>query len=99
MSDQVPTPAPRSHTEISTRETIVGGVTTSLKRLDPNMLAVLMLVIVMNGLFFWIYAELAKMRHVEFIAALNSCPASPGVGPGGGQLPRFQPLVPGGMDR
>jgi hypothetical protein len=90
-------PAPRTHTEVTTRETIVGGVTTSLKRLDPNMLAVLMLVIVMNGLFFWIYAELAKMRHVEFIAALNSCPANPGVTAQGMAIPRSS--FPGGIDR
>lgn len=78
------------------RTTIAGSALSIMQKLDPNMLAVLLLVVGMNGLFFWIYAELAKMRHVEFIAALNSCPASPGVGTGGAPLPRFQP---GGMDR
>jgi hypothetical protein len=60
------------------------------------MLAVLLLVIVMNSLFFWIYAELATMRHVEFIAALNSCPANPGVTAQGLSIPRSS--FPAGMD-
>lgn len=88
MSEASPPPS-------NMRESAIAVAGTAIKRIDGNMIAVLLLVMTMNGLFFWIYAELAKMRHVEFIAALNSCPASPGVGPGGTQLSRF----PGGMDR
>jgi hypothetical protein len=68
---------PKPVHEISTRETIVGGVTTSLRRLDPNMLAVLLLVTVMNGLFFWAYAQSMNLKHIEFLEALKTCAVQP----------------------
>jgi len=85
-------PPPQSNARAAIAE--VSGI---MHKLDPNMLAVLLLVVGMNGLFFWIYAEISKMRHVEFIAALNSCPSSPGVTREGTILPRY--TAPGGMDR
>jgi hypothetical protein len=57
--------------------TIAGTVHQTVQRLDPNMLSVLAMVIVLNGLFFWSYRIRAELAHQEFIAALNSCPASP----------------------
>jgi hypothetical protein len=73
----------------------VGGVTTSLKRLDPNMLAVLMLVMVLNGLFFWAYSENLKLKHQEFLVAIQSCNVS-----GSNLLSRvLGSSIPGGLDR
>ena len=54
----------------------VSEVTSIVKQLDPNVLAVLLLTIVLNGLFFYVYVNLAQSRHVEFMAALATCPAS-----------------------
>jgi hypothetical protein len=48
-----------------------------VKSLDPNMLAVLLLTVILNGLFFYTYIQLAIDRHVEFMAALKSCPSYP----------------------
>jgi hypothetical protein len=53
----------------------VGGM---FKRLDPNMLAVLLLTVILNGMFFYVYIRISDSRHQEFMAALNSCPAHPG---------------------
>ncbi len=55
--------------------TMISEVSGTLKRLDPNMLAALLLTVILNGMFFYVYLEIAKSQHVEFIAALNSCPA------------------------
>lgn len=67
MTEQVPSPT--------------GGVVTAVsnvvRTLDPNMLAVLLLTCVLNGMFFYVYLEIASVRHVEFMSALNSCPAMP----------------------
>jgi hypothetical protein len=52
--------------------TEVAGI---IKILDPNMVAVLILTVVLNGMFFYVYMNLAQSRHTEFMAALNSCPA------------------------
>lgn len=58
-------------------ESAVTGVKEAVRRLDPNMLAVLMLTLILNGLFFYTYIKIAESRHIEFMAALNSCPAHP----------------------
>lgn len=73
MSGQVPTP-PSPHG-------LVSEVSRVVSTLDPNMLAVLLLTCVLNGMFFYVYMEIANVRHVEFMAALNSCPLVPGPAP------------------
>lgn len=55
----------------------VGEVAGMVKKLDPNMLAVLMLTVALNGMFFYVYVEVARTRHTEFMAALTSCTISP----------------------
>jgi hypothetical protein len=57
------------------RRAALSEVTSLINRLDPNMLAVLLLTITLNGMFFYVYMSLASSRHAEFIAALNACPA------------------------
>jgi hypothetical protein len=64
-------PPPQTHSSIGTAVAEVGGV---VKRLDPNMLAVLLLTVVLNGMFFYVYIRIADAKHIEFMAALNSCP-------------------------
>jgi hypothetical protein len=56
--------------------TIAGTVHQTVQRLDPNMLAVLAMVIILNGLFFWALRINADYQHLEFLAALNACPAN-----------------------
>jgi hypothetical protein len=53
---------------------VASEVASVVKTLDPNMVAVLLLTLILNGMFFWTYVELAGSRHTEFMAALNSCP-------------------------
>lgn len=55
----------------------ISEVTGVVKQLDPNMLAVLLLTVALNGMFFYVYVSLAQSRHVEFMAALATCPATP----------------------
>jgi hypothetical protein len=69
MSDVRPPVQPPSTVHAAVAE--VGGM---VKRLDPNMLAVLMLTVVLNGMFFYVYIRIADAKHIEFMAALNSCP-------------------------
>jgi hypothetical protein len=66
---QHPTPTPSSPIGMT------GEIANVVKRLDPNMLSVLLLTVALNGMFFHVYVEVARTRHVEFLAALNSCPA------------------------
>jgi hypothetical protein len=54
----------------------VSEVSRVVGSLDPNMLAVLLLTVVLNGMFFYVYLEIANVRHVEFMSALNSCPVT-----------------------
>lgn len=70
MSEQRP---PSSLTQSAVTE--VGGM---VRKLDPNMTAVLLLTVILNGLFFYTYVHIADSRHIEFMAALNSCPIQPG---------------------
>ena len=58
-------------------EGVTSEIGAAVRRLDPNMLAVLMLTVILNGLFFYTYIRIAESRHLEFMAALNSCPAHP----------------------
>lgn len=69
------------------RNAIVGTVGETVKRLDSNMLAVLSLVVILNGLFFWSLRILNDRQHIEFMAALNAC------------TPAAYRAIPGGMDR
>lgn len=71
MSD---TPPPAHNPSLT--HTIIGESTGVIKRLDPNMLAMLLLTVILNGLFFYTYVKIAESRHVEFMAALNSCPST-----------------------
>jgi hypothetical protein len=53
----------------------MGDAVEVIKRLDPNMLAALMLTVVLNGMFFYVYVHIADAKHIEFMAALRNCPA------------------------
>jgi hypothetical protein len=83
----LPTPPP-PHSNIGAAVVEVGSM---FKKLDPNMLAVLMLTVILNGMFFYVYMKIADTSHIEFMAALNSCPV-----PRGSAAQSFNP---GGMDR
>lgn len=86
-----PPPPPHPHSPNSTVVAAVSEVGHMFKRLDPNMLAVLLLTVILNGMFFWVYMQIAHTAHIEFMAALNSCPVQRGGA--------FIPSMPGGMDR
>lgn len=55
----------------------VAEIAANVRRLDSNMLAVLMLVIVINGMFVWLYDNFSTQRHREFLGALAACPTDP----------------------
>jgi hypothetical protein len=74
-SVQHPAPTPLPHLPShSPPLTVTGEIANVVKKLDPNMLSVLLLTVTLNSLFFYVYVEVARTRHVEFLAALNSCP-------------------------
>jgi hypothetical protein len=72
---QLPPPVvvqqPQQNTTVGAAVAEVGGL---VKKLDPNMLAVLLLTVFLNGMFFYVYIRIADAKHIEFMAALNSCP-------------------------
>lgn len=84
MSDQPPTVV-RGDGMITT---IAGSVHQTIHRLDPNMLAILVMAVVLNGLFFWALRINAEHRHAEFMEALKTCPASTVARPYAGGLDR-----------
>jgi len=71
-SASVPAPVHVLPTQASS--SVTGEIAGVVKKLDPNMLSVLLLTVALNSMFFYVYVEVARTRHVEFLAALNSCP-------------------------
>lgn len=55
------------------RDTITHTVRETIHRLDPNMLAILAMVIVLNGMFFWSLKIDSEFRHQEYVSMMSAC--------------------------
>lgn len=92
MSQPPLQPPPPPTSSSSSVVAAVAEVGHMVKRLDPNMLAVLLLTVILNGMFFYVYMQISDRSHLQFMAALNSCPVQRGGG-------SYSPIYPGGTDR
>jgi hypothetical protein len=66
-------PAPRDVEDPAMKAGVLEAVKHTVTRLDANMLALLAMIVVLNGMFFWALRVNAENRHEEFMYALRSC--------------------------